>query len=129
MQNDSKQILIVEDDKDIQTLLKFLLTREGMKVTQAWNGREGLQKVAEVYPDLILADLMMPELDGLEMLECLRRNPATYPIPVIVLTALDKLEKIVEALDKGADDYITKPFSSIEVMARIKTRLTRQTMV
>ena len=119
----SKQtILVVDDEKHIVDLAKLYLTKEGYQVEVAYDGKSALEKVNNVAPDLIVLDLMMPEMDGWEVCRTLRRDNS---IPIIILTARgDDVDKIV-GLELGADDYMTKPFNPRELVARIKAVLRR----
>jgi two-component system alkaline phosphatase synthesis response regulator PhoP len=118
-------VLVVEDEPDIRDLLAFHLEREGFQVRLARTGTDGLRQVQAVAPDLIILDLMLPELDGLEVCRRLRRDPATSSIPVIMLTARgDEVDRVV-GLELGADDYVTKPFSPKELVARVRAVLRR----
>jgi DNA-binding response OmpR family regulator len=116
-----KKILIIEDEQDLIKGLKLNLSGEGFEVDWAVNGVEGLRKAAEEAPDLIILDIMLPEMDGLEVCQKLRQK--NIGIPVIMLTAKGgEIDKVV-GLEIGADDYMTKPFSIRELLARIKARL------
>lgn len=118
-----KKILVVDDEASIVTLLSYNLEKAGYQVVTANDGIEALEKVNEERPELVLLDLMLPKLDGIEVLKQLRQ--ARNNIPVIMLTARgDELDKIL-GLELGADDYITKPFSPREVLARVKAILRR----
>ena len=118
----AKHILVVEDEEVIRETLRFNLAREGYQVSQASNGIEALEKVRELRPDLIVLDLMLPELGGLEVCRIIRQETTT---PVLVLSARDsELDKIV-GLRVGADDYMTKPFSLAELTARVMALLRR----
>lgn len=118
-----KKILVVDDEKPISDIMKFNLTKEGYEVHVAADGEETLQKVDEVHPDLILLDLMLPKMDGLEVARQVRKN---YDMPIIMVTAKDsELDKVL-GLELGADDYVTKPFSNRELVARVKANLRRQ---
>ncbi|ARK32975.1 response regulator YycF [Lactiplantibacillus plantarum] len=118
-----KKILVVDDEKPISDIMKFNLTKEGYEVHVAADGEEALQKVDEVHPDLILLDLMLPKMDGLEVARQVRKN---YDVPIIMVTAKDsELDKVL-GLELGADDYVTKPFSNRELVARVKANLRRQ---
>ncbi len=118
-----KKILIIEDEVDLIKGLKLNLSDEGFEVDWAVNGVEGLRKALEETPDLILLDIMIPEMDGLEVCRKLRHK--NIGIPVIMLTAKgEEIDKVV-GLEIGADDYITKPFSVRELLARIKVQLRR----
>ncbi|HZK25074.1 MAG TPA: response regulator transcription factor [Oscillospiraceae bacterium] len=120
-------ILIVDDEEAIIELLTFNLEREGFAVAAAYDGREALSKVAELKPDLVVLDWMLPELDGLEVCRRLRQDSETALIPIIMLTARgEEIDKIL-GLELGANDYVTKPFSPRELAARVKAHLrTRQ---
>ena len=116
-----KKILIIEDEQDLIKGLKLNLSDEGYDVDCAGNGAEGLRKAVEAAPDLIILDIMLPEMDGLEVCRKLRQK--NIDIPVIMLTAKgEEIDKVV-GLEIGADDYMTKPFSIRELLARIKARL------
>lgn len=118
-----QKILIVDDEKPISDIVKFNLTKEGYEVIKAYDGEEALEKVEDEQPDLILLDLMLPKIDGLEVA---RRMRAKHSIPIIMVTAKDsELDKVV-GLELGADDYVTKPFSNRELVARVKANLRRQ---
>lgn len=118
-------ILVIEDEEDIVQLLKYNLNREGFQVSVALNGIEGLQKARLIRPDLVLLDLMLPELNGLEVCRRLKAEPATRSIPVIMLTAKGDESDIVTGLELGADDYIPKPFSPRVLLARIRAVVRR----
>lgn len=119
-------ILIVEDDEDIVELLEFNLKREGYRVETARNGEEGLNKARKITPDLILLDLMLPHVDGLDVCKILRAKETTRSIPVIMLTAKGEESDVVTGLEVGADDYVAKPFSPKVLIARIRAALRRQ---
>lgn len=115
-----KKILIVDDEKDIVKLLDYNLKKEGYQTISAYNGNEALEKTYSQKPDLIILDLMLPDLDGFEVCKILKTQQQTSFIPIIILTAKSQeIDKIL-GLELGADDYITKPFSVREVIARIK---------
>ncbi len=118
-------ILVVEDEDDIVTLLRYTLEREGFRVSAATNGEEALLLCREQMPDLVLLDWMLPLLSGSDVCRQLRRTDETAEIPVIMLTARGEETDRVRGLDAGADDYITKPFSLVEVVARIRAVLRR----
>ncbi|HWJ02231.1 MAG TPA: response regulator transcription factor, partial [Verrucomicrobiae bacterium] len=109
----------------IQELLKFNLEKQGFLVSLADNGGQALAMAAEIEPDLIMLDIMLPGMDGLEVCKLLRQNPKLSSIPVIMLTARSEEMDKVLGLELGADDYITKPFSPRELVARVKARLRR----
>lgn len=117
------KILVVDDEKPISDIVKFNLDKEGYDVVTAYDGEEALEKVESEEPDLILLDLMLPKIDGLEVARQVR---AKHNIPIIMVTAKDsELDKVV-GLELGADDYVTKPFSNRELVARVKANLRRQ---
>jgi len=119
------RVLVVEDEPDIRDLVSFHLGREGFEVRTAGTGTQGLKDVRTKRPDLIVLDLMLPELDGIEVCRRLRQDPETASIPVIMLTAKgDEVDRIV-GLELGADDYVTKPFSPKELVARVRAVLRR----
>jgi len=121
-----KLILIVEDDRDIALSLQYALGREGgSRVLLAHDGNSGLALARETKPDLLLLDLNLPGMDGLSICEALRGDTATATIPIIMLTARVEEPEKLAGLDHGADDYITKPFSIKEVLARIRAVLRR----
>lgn len=119
------KILLVEDERDLLELLKYNLDREGYEVLTAETGEDGLKLVRSASPDLILLDLMLPSMDGLEVCRSLKAKAETADIPVIMLTAKGEETDIVRGLELGADDYITKPFSPRILMARVKAVLRR----
>jgi DNA-binding response OmpR family regulator len=106
-----KKILVVEDDLDMVELLRFNLKTEGYALGTAADGIEALQKARSLHPDLILLDLMLPQLDGFAVCDILRRDPKTASIPIIILTAMSSELSRLNGLDAGANAYITKPFS------------------
>lgn len=119
----SKKILVVDDEQSIVTLLQYNLEQAGYSVITAFDGEEGLQAAVELSPDLVVLDLMLPKLDGLEVCKQLRQQKLN--IPILMLTAKDDEFDKVLGLELGADDYLTKPFSPREVVARIKAILRR----
>jgi DNA-binding response OmpR family regulator len=119
------RILVVDDDPEAVELVEFNLKKAGFDVTTAADGAQALKKARSVQPDLIVLDLMMPEIDGLEVCKILRRDPATARIPIIMLTAkAAEVDRIV-GLELGADDYVTKPFSPRELVLRVNKILRR----
>src|SRR5512143_1003931 len=116
----AKKILIVEDEKDIRDLLEHYLKKEGYEVQTSKDGQTGLEKASKEKPDLVILDLMLPRMDGLEICRRLRSQPATADLPIIMLTAKTEETDRIVGLEMGADDYVTKPFSPREVLARIK---------
>jgi two-component system response regulator VicR len=119
-----KKILVVDDEKPISDIVKFNLTIEGYEVVTAFDGEEAIQKVNEENPDLILLDLMLPKKDGLEVAREVRK---THDMPIIMVSAKDSEIDKVLGLELGADDYVTKPFSNRELIARVKANLRRGT--
>ncbi len=121
----ASRVLVVEDEPDIRDLLAFHLERDGYQVTRATTGPEALRQLRAAPPDLVILDLMLPELDGLEVCRRLRADPATAALPVIMLTAKgDEVDRVV-GLEMGADDYVVKPFSPKEMLARVRAVLRR----
>tara|TARA_B100000900_G_C20552760_1_gene705461 strand:+ start:396 stop:1073 length:678 start_codon:yes stop_codon:yes gene_type:complete len=122
----SKQtILVVDDERDILDLIEYNLKIEGFNVLKAQNGQEGINKAKEGRPDLILLDIMMPKMDGLEAVEIMRGDKDLKKTPIIFLTAKSDERTEIECLNKGGDDYITKPISTIKLVSRIKAILRR----
>ena len=117
-----KKILVVDDEKPISDIIKFNMAKEGYEVLTAFDGREALEVFAAENPDIIILDLMLPEIDGLEVARTIRK---TSNVPIIVLSAKDtEFDKVI-GLEIGADDYVTKPFSNRELQARVKALLRR----
>lgn len=121
-----KTVLVVEDEEDILELVAYNLTKDGHQVKKAMTGEEALRLTFAEAPDLVLLDLMLPELDGLEVCRRLKRDPRKQQIPVIMLTARGEEADIVAGLELGADDYVTKPFSPRVLMARVRAVLRRR---
>ena len=117
------RILIVEDEKKIARFLELELTHEGYEVLTAFDGRTGLDTALEADPDLLILDLMLPELSGIEVCRRLRH---TSDVPIIMLTAKDDVSDKVMGLDMGADDYVTKPFAIEELLARIRVAMKKR---
>lgn len=115
-----KKILAVDDEKHIVRLVQANLDRAGYQVVTAFDGKEALQKVAEENPDLIVLDVMMPYMDGFEVLQNLRRNPSTRDIPVIMLTAKAQDADVFKGWQSGVDCYLTKPFNPMELLSFVK---------
>jgi len=120
-----KKILIVEDEQDILQLVKHYLEKEGFRPVTAMSGLEALKKVKEDKPDLVVLDLMLPEMDGLEVCKRLRSVPDTAMLPILMLTAKAEESDTIVGLELGADDYVTKPFSPKALVARVKALLRR----
>ena len=119
------KILVVDDEPDVVELIEFNLKGAGCEVTTAVDGEEALKKARAIPPDLIVLDVMLPEVDGLEVCKRLRSDPSTAAIPIIMLTAKAAEIDRVLGLELGADDYVTKPFSPRELVLRVKGMLRR----
>jgi two-component system phosphate regulon response regulator PhoB len=118
-------LLVIEDDPDIVELLRYNLEREGYRVLVAMDGERGLADAARHQPELVVLDLMLPGLDGLEVCRRLRAQDGTRGIPVLMLTAKSEESDVVIGLEMGADDYLAKPFSPRELLARVRALLRR----
>ena len=125
----AKQILVVEDERPIREMIAFGLRRAGFEVREAADARSGRAEVANKLPDLLLVDWMLPDTSGLEFTRALKRDRETREVPIIMLTARAEEGDKVAGLEGGADDYITKPFSPRELLARINAVLRRTTPV
>jgi len=121
-----KRVLVVEDDTEMVDLLRFNLQKAGFAIATAADGIEALKKVRSLAPDLILLDLMLPELDGFSVCEILRQDPDTASIPIIMLTALSNELARMTGLASGANDYFSKPFSPRQLVSRVKDLLDRR---
>ena len=121
----SVSIHIVEDEQPIITLIKYNLEKEGYKVSSSNNGNEGIEDIKKLFPDLVLLDWMLPDFSGVEICKILKKEKKFKEIPIIMLTAKGEDEDKIKGLNSGADDYITKPFSFPELLARIKALLRR----
>lgn len=120
-----KSILVVDDEHDLLDLLEYNLKKEGFKVYLADNGEKGINLAQKHQPDLVLLDVMMPEMSGFDVCEALRQDADIKRLPIIFLTAKDDEASEVEGLTIGADDYITKPISTVKLVTRIKALLRR----
>lgn len=120
-----KTILVVDDEKDLLDLIEYNLKKEGFNVIKAENGEEGIERAKKFNPDLVLMDIMMPKMDGMEAVEKMRKDDQLKSIPIIFLTARSDEKTEVEGLNKGGDDYITKPISTTKLISRIKAVLRR----
>jgi len=120
-----KRVLIIEDDRDIVELVRYNLANEGFQVTSAQDGSTGLSTLKKTPPDLLLLDLMLPKLSGLEICREIRRDDSLNRLPILMLTARGEEADRVVGLEMGADDYVTKPFSPRELLARVKALLRR----
>ncbi len=121
----SEHVLVVDDEVDILELLRYNLSRDGYRVTGVTNGEDALRVAERDRPDAVILDLMLPSVDGYGVCERLKKNPDTRDIPIVMLTAKGEEADIVKGLEKGADDYVTKPFSPRVLLARIKAVLRR----
>jgi two-component system, OmpR family, alkaline phosphatase synthesis response regulator PhoP len=121
-----ENILVVEDEEDILELVKYNLAKEGYRVSAAASGEAGLKTARNSLPDLIVLDLMLPGIDGLEVCKILKNDSKTQHIPVIMLTAKGEESDIITGLEIGADDYLPKPFSPKVLIARVRTVLRRK---
>jgi two-component system phosphate regulon response regulator PhoB len=119
------QVLVVEDERDIAALVAYHLTREGYRVRTVGTGGDAMEAIRSERPDLVVLDLMLPELSGYEILEEMRRQPAMEDVPVVVLTARREESDRIKGLELGADDYLTKPFSPQELVLRVGAVLRR----
>ena len=120
-----KRVLLIEDDRDIVELVRYNLEREGFQVSAVTDGATGLAQVRKTPPDILLLDLMLPKLSGLEICKEIRRDQALNRLPILMLTARGEEADRVVGLEMGADDYVTKPFSPRELVARVKALLRR----
>ena len=122
----NENILVVEDDDDIQELVRYNLAKEGYRITGVASGEEALKTVRAKMPDLVVLDLMLPAMNGLEVCRALKSDPKTQHIPIVMLTAKGEEADIVAGLELGADDYIPKPFSPRVLVARVRAVLRRR---
>ncbi len=116
----TQSVLVVDDERYIVTSLEYVMTNAGFEVGVAYDGEEALAKVKEMVPDLVILDVMMPKLDGFEVCETIRANPAWKSVRIIMLTAKGRDSEREKGLSLGADDYITKPFSTRDLLRRVK---------
>ena len=123
---EGKTVLIVEDEKNIVDILRFNLERKGYRTLEAYDGEDGLRKAREEKPDLILLDIMLPKMIGFDVCAALRAEGDN--VPILLLTAREEEDDKVRGLETGADDYITKPFSMREVIARVEANIRRTAM-
>ena len=124
-QGDRPRVLVIEDDFDIAALVAYQLAKEGYRVETAADGAEGLTSLHRDIPDLIVLDRMLPGVTGDDVLKAVRQEPATRALPVLVLTAKRERDERIEGLEMGADDYLTKPFSTRELVLRVDAILRR----
>ncbi len=123
---EEKTVLVVEDEKNIVDILRFNLERKGYRVIEAYDGEEGLRMARTEKPDLILLDIMLPKMIGFDVCGALRKDGDN--VPILLLTAREEEDDKVRGLEIGADDYITKPFSMREVIARVEANIRRTSM-
>src|SRR5512141_1770856 len=121
----SEKILIIDDDLDTLRLVGLMLQRQGYQISAATNGQQGLDKAFEEDPDMILLDVMMPDMDGYEVTRRLRQNPSTMETPILMFTAKTQLDDKVTGFEVGVNDYLTKPTHPSELQARVKALLAR----
>ena len=119
------KILIADDEPDVLRLLEGILTSSGFDLVKATNGKEAVEQVSQEHPDLVLLDIGMPELNGFETCERLRKEKNNETLPILMLTARDRESDIVQALEAGADDYVMKPFERTELLNKINSLLSR----
>lgn len=120
------KVLVVEDDPDILELIRLHLAKEGFEVVCCQNGQQAIERIGATRPDLVVLDLMLPDLDGLDICRQVRADPALRSIQILILTAKNEETDIVSGLEVGADDYLTKPFSPKVLVARVKNLLRRR---
>ena len=116
----NEKILVVDDEPDLLELVRDTLEMAGYTVITASDGEEGLKSISEDSPDLVILDIKMPKIDGMEVLETVRKNPLLNELPIIMLTSLKGESMIKEAKEIGANDYIVKPFNQIDLLNRVK---------
>lgn len=127
MSDEVKKIVCIEDEPEMIELVKLILTRHGFEVYGALGGQEGLKQVGELQPDLVLLDLMMPEMDGWQVFQTMRVNPSTNSIPVIIVTAkAQSIDKVLGLHIAKVDDYITKPFGPQELLQSVQKVLNKR---
>ena len=121
----TEKILIIDDDVDTLRLVGLMLQRQGYQIVAASNGSQGLAKAFDERPDLILLDVMMPDMDGYEVTRRLRKNPTTATVPILMFTAKTQLDDKVTGFEVGADDYLTKPVNRQELLSALKRWIAR----
>jgi two-component system phosphate regulon response regulator PhoB len=122
-------VLIVEDEAALMTMLRYNLEKQGFRVEEAGDGEEALARINETKPDMVLLDWMLPHISGIEVCRQIRRRPATRELPVIMITARSEDQDAVRGLNTGADDYVTKPFSTEALVARMRALMRRSNTV
>jgi len=123
------KILIIEDDEDMIHILKSILELEGYEVAYSYDGEDGLKKVAEYTPNLIILDLILPKIDGNEVCRRIKKDPKLSKIPIIMLTAKGSTRDELEGIMDGADDYVTKPFNPLDLIETIKYLLSKEDII
>jgi DNA-binding response OmpR family regulator len=127
MAEEKKRVVCIEDEPEMIDLVKLILGRKGFELTGAMGGREGLEKIRSVKPDLVLLDLMMPDMDGWEVYQQMKADPAMQHIPVIVVTAkAQSIDKVLGLHIAKVDDYVTKPFGPQELLQSVEKVLSKQ---
>ncbi len=121
-----KTILIVDDEKELVGLVSLHMNMSGFGILTAYDGKEALEACVSKCPDLVVLDLMMPKIDGIEVCRILKNRPDTRAIPIVILSALSDTEEKLKAFGVGADDYVTKPFSPRELSIRVRKILERE---
>jgi DNA-binding response OmpR family regulator len=121
--NKKYSILLIDDEESIFEVIEGLLYREGYNLIYIDSGKEALNRIDEIQPDVILLDLMMPEMDGIETCKLIKSNEGWRHIPIIMVTALSSKEDLARSLNAGADDFVSKPINSIELRARVRSML------
>ncbi len=116
-------ILVIDDEESIFDVIEGLLMREDYQFVYLASGKIALERLDEIQPDVILLDVMMPELDGIETCQRIKANSSWQPIPIIMVTALDSKEDLARCLDAGADDFLSKPINRLELRARVRSML------
>ncbi|MDI6778083.1 MAG: response regulator [Patescibacteria group bacterium] len=123
-ENTKKKILVVEDDRSLQNALAEMISQEGYEVSSAFDGEEGLKKIGEFMPDLVLLDIILPKKDGYEVLAEIKKNEKTKNIPVLILTNLEEVDNVQKALDLGATTFMVKSdFSLKDVIGKVRESL------
>ena len=123
---DKQKVLVIDDEENIIEFIRLGLRYEGFHVESASDGEQGVTAAQRINPDLVILDVMMPGIDGLEVCRRLRDNPTTHDVPILMLTAKDEVKDRIIGLKTGADDYLTKPFDFDELLERIRAILRRQ---
>jgi DNA-binding response OmpR family regulator len=123
MKQKKQTILVIDDEESIFDVIEGLLIREGYELIYLASGKAALERLDEIQPDVILLDVMMPQLDGIETCQLIKANSSWKPIPIIMVTALDSKEDLARCLEAGADDFLSKPINSLELRARVRSML------